>query len=367
MDKIHALINEILKGGGSELVGDIRLLTSYFKPRRDPRQFNHVKLRPLTIVGFMEMGKTETAKYLISVSQEHFDEMGVPYRGFSGKTILDIITYIADNQDLIRDVNVVHVFVDDVLYGGLSQEQSKAKRMSEKIYSDVRHQLERLGMLNGILYVIFAGQRFSLIPVFFRNSPFILFKGLSIQDKYEREVIKQVLMQESTEYHERLADIIVEILQGVTTIAYTEMREDVKSITVVKPLRSAPYIYVQKELKQPRDFTQVPFNYSGMFEDVNVRGKPEKVMTKQEYLEQLITAMAVTRRHKIKLNTTRELLRAMGVHADDVVIHKAWQKALANAQAIKKALKKKKTKPTHEVHEPSQEAHELASPPQITP
>jgi len=274
-DKTIALINAILKGrGSSDLTGDIRYLTRYFCPDKDVKGFNHVKLRPLTLVGFMEMGKTETAKYLIDLSQRHFEEHGIGYISFTGKTIVDIMYYIRDNPDLVRDVNVIHIFVDDLFYGGLSTERSKGKRLGEKIYSDIRHWPERIGMKSGILYVLFSAQRFSLIPVFFRNTPFILFKGMSIQDKYEKTVIKEVLTSadENNSYTSKLADILIDILQAITHLAYVEYRDDVKALTVVKPLRKKPYIFVQPRLAEP-DLTEVPFNYSGVFEeqDYNVK------------------------------------------------------------------------------------------------
>lgn len=193
VDKIVALIEEILRGGGSRFKGSIRYLTKYFCPTKDVREFGHVKLRSITLVGYMEMGKTEMAKYLIELSQRHFNKMGIGNIAFTGKTIVDIMYYIGDNKDLVRGNNVVYVFVDDLFYGGMSTERSRGKRLGEKIYSDIRHWPERIGVKTGIIYVLFGAQRFSLIPVFFRNTPFLLFKGLAIQGRYEKQTIKVCL------------------------------------------------------------------------------------------------------------------------------------------------------------------------------
>jgi len=269
VDKITLLVQELVKGKvNSELVGDNTLLTSYFTPRKDPRKFNHVKLRPLTLIGFMEMGKTETAKYLINLSKEHFDKMGIGNIALAGKTMIDIVHYLYNNKDILRDTHVVHLFVDDLFYGGLSSEQSKTKRLNEKYYSDIRHKLEELGMTRGILYVLFSGQRFSLIPVFFRNSPFLLFKGLSIQDRYERDILLDTLSYSSDEndvYAKKYASLLLDILEAVSEIAYTQYNDDVKALTVVKPIRRKPYVFIVPRLVNI-DLINVPFNYSGVFD-----------------------------------------------------------------------------------------------------
>jgi len=284
VDKITLLVQELIKGKiNSELIGDNTLLTSYFTPRKDPRRFNHVKLRPLTIIGFMEMGKTETAKYLINLSKEHFDRMQIDNIALTGKTMIDVVHYLYNNKDILRDVHVVYLFIDDLFYGGLSSEQSKTKKLNEKYYSDIRHKLEELGMAKGILYVLFSAQRFSLIPVFFRNSPFLLFKGLSIQDRYERNTLLDTLSYSSDEndvYAKKYASLLLDILEAVSEIAYTKYDDSVKALTVVKPIRHKPYIFIVPYLVNI-DLINVPFNYSGVFEDLLV---PDNTQTPAQIL-----------------------------------------------------------------------------------
>ncbi|MEM1983339.1 MAG: hypothetical protein QXZ63_06735 [Sulfolobales archaeon] len=309
--------------------GGIRNLMNYLIPEKTDMQY--VALRTLTVLGFMGMGKTVFASHIAKRVKEGFREKGDDVLLVSGKSIVDIIHYLKDNHDLIKHKGLF-LFVDDVLYQGLAREATRAKNLAEKYYSDVRHKFESLGFTKGILYVVFAGQRLKLIPPFFRNSPFLVFKPLVINDPYETETVIEALSNDNTEFSRTYAHVTLAILEASARIAFLKWDETVKSLTVIKPAWDHPYIYVQTEAPKPEEVfdVSVEFNYSGIYEAENGDPVRETVKNlrkqmKKEMLQALYKVVTGLRPDLTTFTDVMNLLRELGIRADQNVALEAWR------------------------------------------
>ncbi len=245
-----------------------KVFEEYLIPPKDKLARGFVDLKPVTVIGFMSMGKSVFAAHIArKVKQRIKKKFDEEVFSVMGKSIVDVVQFLRDNKDLYQDRKALFLFIDDVLYQGLSGEKSKAKSEAEKYYSDIRHKFEDLGFNNGILYIGFAGQRLKLIPPFFRNSPMLIFKPLLANDKYERKTILEALEHDDARLSKTLAQLSLGILETAAKIIYTKWDDQVKSITIVKPGWDYPFIYVQDSAPNPRHVfdVNVPFNYSGIY------------------------------------------------------------------------------------------------------
>ena len=154
-------------------------------------------------------------------------------------------------------------------------------------------------------------------------------------------------------YVDKLADIFIDILETITHLAYVEYREDVKAITVVKPLRKKPYIFVQPRLANP-DMIEVPFNYSGVFDEEEE--DIEKRMTREEkqYLIKYVVAaikIGMTIRdtgiHSLSATDIKKILRqVLGISFNNNDLHELFKDTLPiDNNELKKFLETKLAKP----------------------
>lgn len=267
------LIYSLLTGSSSngyriKRTSSFKVFEEYLIPPKDKLARGYVDLKPITIIGFMAMGKTVFAAHVTKKAKrllrKKFNE---ELFSVTGKSIIDVVEFLKNNKDLYQDRKAMLLFLDDIFYQGLSGERNKAKQKAEKYYSDIRHQFEKLGFNNGVLYILFAGQRLKLIPPFFRSSPLLVFKPLLTNDKYERQVILEALQYTDDRLSKTLAEISLGILETAAKIIYTKWDDQVKSITIVKPGWDHPFIYIQDTAPNPRNIfdINVPFNYSGIY------------------------------------------------------------------------------------------------------
>ncbi len=267
------LIYSLLTGSSSngyriKRTSSFKVFEEYLIPPKDKLARGYVDLKPITIIGFMAMGKTVFAAHIAKKAKrllrKKFNE---ELFSVTGKSIIDVVEFLKNNKDLYQDRKAMLLFLDDIFYQGLSGERNKAKQKAEKYYSDIRHQFEKLGFNNGVLYILFAGQRLKLIPPFFRSSPMLVFKPLLTNDKYERQTIQEALQHDDTRLSKTLAEISLGILETAAKIIYTKWDDKVKSITIVKPGWSHPFIYLQDSAPNPKNVfdVSVPFNYSGIY------------------------------------------------------------------------------------------------------
>lgn len=269
----ESLIYSLLTGSSSngyriKRTSSFKVFEEYLIPPKDKLARGYVDLKPITIIGFMAMGKTVFAAHVTKKAKrllrKKFNE---ELFSVTGKSIIDVVEFLKNNKDLYQDRKAMLLFLDDIFYQGLSGERNKAKQKAEKYYSDIRHQFEKLGFNNGVLYILFAGQRLKLIPPFFRGSPLLVFKPLLTNDKYERQVILEALQYTDDRLSKTLAEISLGILETAAKIIYTKWDDQVKSITIVKPGWDYPFIYIQDTAPNPRNIfdINVPFNYSGIY------------------------------------------------------------------------------------------------------
>jgi len=290
-------IYSLLKGNTNtydiKRTSSFKVFEEYLIPPRDKLARGYVDLKPITIIGFMAMGKTvfsahvtKKVKYLL---RKRFNE---DLFSVMGKSIVDVVEFLKDNRDLYQDRKAMLLFLDDIFYQGLSTERGKAKNKAEKYYSDIRHQFEKLGFDNGVLYVLFAGQRLKLIPPFFRSSPMLVFKPLLTNDRYERQTILESLQHDDTRLSKTLAQLSLAILETTAKIIYTKWDDQAKNITIVKAGWDYPFIYIQNTAPNPKNVfdTIVPFNYSGIYGDEN----EEEVMKRiDETAKRLLLKLAI--------------------------------------------------------------------------
>lgn len=269
-------------------------LMSYLVPKKDPRELGRPALRALTMIGYMDMGKTVTATLLSNILVERFKKRyGVEPVCIGGKSIVDIVEFIKDNPDILSGRSVTILFIDDMLYQGMSTER-KVKGLAEKYYSDIRHKPEKLGFKEGLLILFFAGQRFKNIPPFFRSTPYLLFKGVVAQDSYEKDMIIDVLKKGKGYAESVKAQVYYGILEAAAELALDDWIEDAKRLNIVVQFRKGPHIYIQPPgVPDPRKtFIWIPFNYSGIYDT----GEDEEVdaehltRIQKEYLLKLVAA-----------------------------------------------------------------------------
>ena len=265
---IYSLISGKTNGLKIKRTTSFKAFEQYLVPPKDKLLRGFVDLKPITIIGFMAMGKSVFAAHVTKkikhLLKKRFNE---ELFSVSGKSIVDVVEFLKNNKDLYQDKKAMLLFLDDIFYQGLSTEKGKAKNLAEKYYSDIRHQFEKLGFNNGILYILFAGQRLKLIPPFFRSSPLLVFKPLLTNDKYERQVILEALEYTNDRLSKTLAELSLAILETAAKIIYTKWDDQVKSITIVKPGWDYPFIYIQDSAPNPKQVfdINVPFNYSGIY------------------------------------------------------------------------------------------------------
>ena len=290
---VYALLNGGRKAGGLKR-GSLSTLIDYMVPPKDKSvDRGYVDLKPITILGFMGMGKTVFSAHVTRLVRRRLKtRYGVQLLSVTGKSIVDVVEYLRDNVDLVSDRKALLLFLDDIFYQGLSRESGKAKQMAEKYYSDIRHKFEDLGFDNGVLYVLFAAQRLKLVPPFFRSSPILVFKPLIPNDKYERETIIEALDYDGSRFSKLLAEAALALLEAAARIIYTRWDDRAKSITIIKPGWDYPYIYIQEEAPDPKKVFDivVPFNYSGIYGDEN----EEEVMRRiDETAKRLLLKLAI--------------------------------------------------------------------------
>jgi hypothetical protein len=277
LKRIHvpeAFIYSLLAGNSNgyriKRTSSFKIFEEYLIPPKNKLARGFVDLKPLTIIGFMSMGKTVFAAHVTRKAKhllkKRFNE---ELFSVSGKSIVDVVEFLKNNKDLYQDRKAMLLFLDDIFYQGLSTERSKAKSQAEKYYSDIRHKFEELGFNNGVLYILFAGQRLKLIPPFFRSSPMLVFKPLLTNDKYERQVVLEALTYTDDRLSKTLAELSLAILETAAKIIYTKWDDRVKSLTIVKPGWDYPFIYIQDSAPNPKTVfdVNVPFNYSGIYEE----------------------------------------------------------------------------------------------------
>ncbi len=265
---IYSLLSGTSNGYNIKRTSSFKVFEEYLIPPKEKLTRGYVDLKPVSIIGFMSMGKSVFAAHIVKKIKHRLrKKFNEELFSVMGKSIVDVVKFLQDNKDLYQDRKAMLLFIDDVLYQGISGEKGKAKREAEKYYSDIRHKFEDLGFDNGILYVMFAGQRLKLIPPFFRSSPMLVFKPLLTNDKYERQTILEALQHDDTRLSKTLAQISLAILETAAKIIYTKWDDQVKSITIVKPGWDYPFIYVQDSAPNPKNIfdINVPFNYSGIY------------------------------------------------------------------------------------------------------
>ncbi len=265
---IYSLLSGSSNGYNIKRTSSFKVFEEYLIPPKDKLARGYVDLKPVSIIGFMSMGKSVFVAHIVKKIKHRLrKKFNEELFSVMGKSIVDMVKFLQDNKDLYQDRKAMLLFIDDVLYQGISGEKGKAKREAEKYYSDIRHKFEDLGFDNGILYIIFAGQRLKLIPPFFRSSPILVFKPLLTNDKYERQTILEALQHDDTRLSKTLAQLSLAILETAAKIIYTRWEDQVKSITIVKPGWDYPFIYIQDSAPNPRHVfdINVPFNYSGIY------------------------------------------------------------------------------------------------------
>ena len=306
---IYSLLEGSIDGYRVRRTTSFKELEEYLVPPRDKLVRGFVDLKPVTIIGFMAMGKTVFAAHVTrKVRHKLMRRFGEELFSVMGKSIVDVVEFLKDNKDLYQDRKAMLLFLDDIFYQGLSTEKGKAKSKAEKYYSDIRHQFEKLGFNNGVLYVFFAGQRLKLIPPFFRSSPMMVFKPLLTNDKYERQTVLEALDHDETRLGKTLAQLSLAILETAARIIYTKWDDRIKNITIVKPGWDYPFIYIQDSAPNPQNVfdTVVPFNYSGIYGEEN----EEEVMRRiDETAKRLLLKLA------IKAVTVGMELRDKGIHS----------------------------------------------------
>jgi len=237
---------------------NVNWLKEYCVPPRSPDAFDTNRLRVMSIIGFMESGKTTLANWLMAQF-----ERSVKYRydvgilNIAGKTIVDIFNYLKDNSDLLRDVHYIQIFVDDVFFQGLAYEYSDLSRNAIKIYANIRHEFEDLGVHRSVIVLMFAGQRYRLIPPFFRNTPYLIFKSIVSQDQQERKMVLDALSKynkdpEAYDYFQFLLEL--------SDKALTQWKDELKSFSVVKHFRRGCFI-LRSGIDRPNDLIYVKLGY----------------------------------------------------------------------------------------------------------
>ncbi len=269
----ESFIYALLTGSSSngyriKRTSSFKVFEEYLVPPKDKLARGFVDLKPVTVIGFMAMGKSVFAAHVTKkIKHKLRKKFNEELFSVTGKSIVDVVEFLKNNKDLYQDRRAMLLFLDDIFYQGLSGEKTKAKSKAEKYYSDIRHQFEKLGFDNGVLYIIFAGQRLKLIPPFFRSSPILVFKPLLTNDKYERRTIIEALEHDDTRISKTLAQLSLAILEAAAQIIYTRWDDQVKSLTIVKPGWDYPFIYIQDTAPNPKTVfdINVPFNYSGIY------------------------------------------------------------------------------------------------------
>ncbi len=270
-------------------------LMDYLIPKKNPRELGRPALRVLTTIGYMDMGKSVTVTMLsLMLSRRLREKYRVEPLMVAGKSIVDVVKFIQDNPDLLQDRSSIVLFIDDMLYQGMSTER-RAKSLAEKYYSDIRHKPERLGFKKGLLVLFFAGQRFKNVPPFFRNTPRILFKGIVAQDSYERSLILDVLKKGKGYAADIEAQVYLGILESATELALDDWVEEAKRLNIIVHFRKGPKIYVQPPgvPDMRKYFIVVPFNYSGEYgEDTEDEGEAAAVTIRERRKQQLMLLAA---------------------------------------------------------------------------
>ena len=328
MELLHENVSDVGVGDTVLRRGGISTLIKYCVPSKEAGiERGYVDLRSISVVGFMGMGKTVFAAHLASILKKRLrEEHGVELLAINGRSIVDVVEYLRDNHDILRGLKALYLFLDDIFYMGLSREASKAKQLAEKYYSDIRHKFEDIGFNNGILYIVFAGQRLKLMPPFFRSSPMLVFKPLIANDPYERKTIIDALQVDDTRYGKIYAEVTLAFLEAAAKIAYTQWYDVAKSITIIRPGWSYPYIYIQKTAPNPGSIFDiyVPFNYSGIYPDDDLDINKVSKKMKKLVIKTIIKALL----HEFPgytLADLKKVIRSIGLKAGNNIIEEAYR------------------------------------------
>lgn len=298
-------------------VRKISRLERYFVPPRSPEEFKVCRLRPFTLVGFMEMGKTTTElKLMKDIGEVLYEKYKLEPLNIVSKNIIDALKWLDDNKDLLRDLHYVNLFVDDVLFSGMSTERTKNKRLAEKIYANIRHELEKRGF-HGVLRLSFAGQRWRLIPPFFRNSPYVDFKDVITHDREEKWWISRMVGKDYYEF-----------LKYISKKAFDQWDDEVKRYSVARHFTDGPFILDIEKPERPKEIFEVPLGYSDVGIDVNdvLSGGKKKYRRDELLLAAIITAKKID--PKLGWKRLAALMREQGFQFDDHVFFDIYKKAV---------------------------------------
>jgi len=299
-------------------VRKISRLEKYFVPPRSPEEFKVCRLRPFTLVGFMEMGKTTTElKLMKDVSEVLYERYRFEPLNLVSKNILDALKWLDDNKDLLRDTYYVNLFVDDVLFSGMSTERTKNKRLAEKIYANIRHELEKRGF-TGVLRLSFAGQRWRLIPPFFRNSPYVVFKDVITHDREEKYWISKMVGRDYYDF-----------LKYISKKAFDNWDDEIKRYSVARHFTDGPFILDIEKPEKPKEIYEVPLGYADIEVDVEemLSGTKKKYSKKELLLTSILLIKKVN--PGLGWKSISNLLRDLGFSFGNEEFYELYKKALA--------------------------------------
>ena len=276
-------------------------LFKYFIPPKDkdPSTFPNVRLKSSCIVGYMDTGKTTMELKMMKLIQERVeDRFGINVLNVVANCIVDFVEYFRDNKDKIRlrDYHYINVFIDDVLAALMSYEASQLRFQSERLYSKIRHILNDEFGFRGVLRLTFAGQRYKLVPPFFRSSPLLIFKSIDTHDRQERREVSMLL---SAPFYR--------FLLYVSRRAHF-WRDDFLRYAVGK-LDNKRFIIDVGEPEKPYMLIEIPFPYTML---------KEKEQKEREDLKKAILAIVYVKPDITKREAWR-VLRQAGFRFDDAV------------------------------------------------
>jgi len=299
----------------SKGVVKVNRLQKYFIPPRNPEEFKICRLRTLTYVGYMEMGKSTTEKTLMArVSRTLYELYKVEPLNIIGKNLIDIVKWIDDNKDLVKGTHYINMFVDDVLFSGTSTERTKGKRVAEKLYANIRHELEKRGF-HGVLRLCFAGQRWRLIPPFFRNSPYIIFKDVITQDFEERWWISRMVGQD-----------LYEFLKYVSERALDGWDDEIKRYSVVRHFVRGSQILDIEEPEEPKELYEIPLGYADTVSEVeSYMYSGNKMYPKKKVIE-LMIGVAKKANPGLGIKSIMGLMRELGLSFDNTKAFEAYKR-----------------------------------------
>lgn len=195
----------------------------------NPNPPKFIQLRSITLVGYMESGKSTFAKvfcYLLKL----FYLMNSAYLTDSWEKNVKILyadsfSTILDYIDDIIDENIHYVvmIVDDAIEHQSSKAALSLKsRTTVASLAKIRHLLKDAGMEWGMAVVIFATQRWRELLPFLRNSLFAIYKSV-LTEEAENRAIGFEIGQDNYEF-----------LQAVTEAIYLDHNQGARNLFVAK-------------------------------------------------------------------------------------------------------------------------------------